>query len=252
MTVTLWHIELSHYNEKVRWALDYKGIPHVRRALGASYLPRALWASGQPRLPILFLDGRAVADSTRIITALEAYRPEPALYPRDADARARALALEDFFDEGLGPAVRTALLGPAFARDPAVAIRVITTGMPPVNATLMRAASPLFRAFYRSRHAITAETVAASRSVIAAALDRIEAELGDRDHLVGEAFSVADLTAASMLAVLVAPPEMQYPPPAPLPPEITAYRDELAGRRALRWARDVYRRYRGRSQELAA
>lgn len=29
----LWQLELSHYNEKVRWALDHKRIPHVRRAL---------------------------------------------------------------------------------------------------------------------------------------------------------------------------------------------------------------------------
>ena len=28
----LWHIEVSHYNEKARWALDHKGIEHERRA----------------------------------------------------------------------------------------------------------------------------------------------------------------------------------------------------------------------------
>jgi glutathione S-transferase len=31
MTAVLWHLEISHYNEKVRWALDYKSIPHVRK-----------------------------------------------------------------------------------------------------------------------------------------------------------------------------------------------------------------------------
>jgi hypothetical protein len=31
-TPVLWHLEISHYNEKVRWALDYKGVAHVRRA----------------------------------------------------------------------------------------------------------------------------------------------------------------------------------------------------------------------------
>jgi len=248
----LWHFPISHFNEKVRWALDYKGIPHVRRALGVTYLPRALWASGQPRLPILFLDGRAVADSTRIIAALEERQPEPALYPADPEARRRALALEDFFDEGLGPAIRTALLGPAFERDPAAAIRVLTTGMPRGNIGVMLAATRVMRAFYQRRHAITAETVAASRGVVDAALDRIEAELGDRDHLVGDRFSVADLTAASMLVALVVPPEMQYPPPPPLPPEITEYRAAIAGRRAIRWVGDTYRRYRGHSMELAA
>ena len=31
-TPVLYHIEVSHYNEKARWALDYKRIPHVRKA----------------------------------------------------------------------------------------------------------------------------------------------------------------------------------------------------------------------------
>jgi hypothetical protein len=40
-TPLLWHIPLSHYSEKVRWALDYKGIAHRRRVLGPDYLIRA-------------------------------------------------------------------------------------------------------------------------------------------------------------------------------------------------------------------
>ena len=29
----LWQLQISHYVEKVRWALDYKRISHVRRTL---------------------------------------------------------------------------------------------------------------------------------------------------------------------------------------------------------------------------
>jgi len=42
----LWHFPISHFNEKARWALDWKRIPHVRRALALSYVPRALWTTG--------------------------------------------------------------------------------------------------------------------------------------------------------------------------------------------------------------
>ncbi len=42
----LWHFPISHFNEKVLWALDLKRIPHVRRALGPSYLFKAWWATG--------------------------------------------------------------------------------------------------------------------------------------------------------------------------------------------------------------
>jgi hypothetical protein len=75
-TLLLWHIPLSHYNEKARWALDYKRIAHHRQVLGADYLIRAWRATGRGTLPILFLDGRAIGDSTHIIAALE---PEPPL-----------------------------------------------------------------------------------------------------------------------------------------------------------------------------
>ncbi len=90
----LWHIRLSHYGEKVRWALDYKGIAHRRRVLGPDYMIRAWRATGQGKLPVLWLDGRAIADSTRIIAALEEHYPEPPLYPSDTATRQRALALD--------------------------------------------------------------------------------------------------------------------------------------------------------------
>jgi hypothetical protein len=60
-TPLLWHIPLSHFNEKVRWTLDYKRIAHRRQVLGADYLIRAWRATGRGTLPILFLDGRRSA-----------------------------------------------------------------------------------------------------------------------------------------------------------------------------------------------
>jgi len=109
---SLWHIPFSHYSEKVRWALDYKRVAHRRRVLGSDYLIKVWRATGQGKLPVLWLDGRAIADSTRIIAALEEHYPEPALYPREAAARQRALALEDDLDETLGPALRAAVVTP--------------------------------------------------------------------------------------------------------------------------------------------
>src|SRR3984893_12447836 len=126
----LWHIPLSHYSEKARWALDYKRIAHHRQVLGPDYLIRAWRATRRGTLPILFLDGRAIGDSTHIIAALEERYPEPPLYPGDAAARQRVLALEDYFDEQLGPALRAAIVTPLFRHDPDVALRVLTRGRP--------------------------------------------------------------------------------------------------------------------------
>ena len=66
----LWHIPLSHYNEKVRWALDYKRIPHRRRSL-LPMGPRSLWFSrGTGTLTALDLNGERIVDSTRAARAL--------------------------------------------------------------------------------------------------------------------------------------------------------------------------------------
>src|SRR3954452_21567856 len=104
----LWHIEVSHYNEKARWALDYKGLPHRRRAPmpGVLHPVVALAKTRKPFLPILDVDGQTIGDSARIIEALERRYPEPPLYPSDPDERRRALELEDFFDEEVAPFVR--------------------------------------------------------------------------------------------------------------------------------------------------
>ena len=62
VAVVLWHIEVSHYNEKARWALDYKGIPYERRVpMPGLHRLSALAATRgrQRRLPVLELDGTA-------------------------------------------------------------------------------------------------------------------------------------------------------------------------------------------------
>jgi glutathione S-transferase len=199
----LWHIPLSHYSEKVRWALDYKGIAHRRRVLGPDYLIRAWRATGQG---VLWLDGRAIADSTRIIAALEEHYPEPPLYPFDTVMRQRALALEDDLDETLGPALRAAIVTPLFRHDPDIALRVLTTGM---GGRAYRTLRPLLRIFpllYRFRHSISDNNLGRDRITVAAALNRIEHELQNRAYLVGETFTVADLTAAALLGALLQPP----------------------------------------------
>jgi glutathione S-transferase len=250
-TPLLWHIPLSHFSEKVRWALDYKGIAHRRRVLGPDYLIRVWRATGQGKLPVLWLDGRAIADSTRIIAALEEHYPEPPLYPGDSATRQRALALEDDLDDTLGPALRAAIVTPLFRHDPDIALRVLTTGMGPKAYRTLRPLLRIFPSFYRFRHSISESNLERDRAVVAAALDRIERAREGRAYLVGEAFTVADLTAAALLGALLQPPEMQYPLKVELPLYLRDYRATLLQHPAAQWAARIYRLHRGSSAEVA-
>ena len=87
-----------------------------------------------------------------------------------------------------------------------------------------------------------------------AAFDEVEAELGPSGYLVGESFTVADLTAASIRAPIVMPPEFPYIKLHP--DERTAqsrrFRDSLKDRPEFKWVEDVYACHRGTSVEVAA
>lgn len=234
---TLWQYSFSHYNEKARWALDHKRVAHRRRSLVPGG-PRALVFAARGTLPALDLDGERILDSTRIIAALERRDSERPLYPQDARDRERALELEEFFDEQLGHELRRVAFYDCDSSDLGA---LVTTAQPRLIAAPFRFAMPIGMAWARRRYRIYPPDVEESRAKVVAAMDRVEAELGGREHLVGDGFSVADLTVASLLFPLAWPEGLQYDPPRP---RRWQFRDALADRPALEWVREVYRRHR--------
>jgi glutathione S-transferase len=246
----LWHLGVSHYSEKVRWALAYKGIEHERRSPPPGvHMLYALWLTrgAQRTFPVLQLEGETIGDSSAIIAALERRFPDPPLYPRDPEARRRALDLEDWFDENLGPQIR--LLGwheviadPERGGMPEIAARPLPPALRRIGP-MRRSAAWFGSQFVRLRYRVADPAAAAeAREAVLAALDRLEAELGDREYLVGDPFSVADLTAAALFYPLVNPPEgPQLPAP---PPAFERFRAPLAERRGYRWVAEMFRRHR--------
>ena len=236
----LWQYSFSNYNEKARWALDFKGIPHRRRSLLPGG-PRAMrFSRGDGTLPVLDLEGTRIVDSTRIIAALEDRKPEPALYPADASERARALALEDFFDEHAGHDMRR--VGFWEQQDEtAYGLAFLTVDQPRAARLMMRPLIPLGWRYVSKRYEFTQEAVERSCEVLVGALDRIESERNGRPHLVGDAFSVADLTAAALLYPMVWPPEYQYELPEAPPSE---FLESVRGHSALDWIAETWRRDR--------
>ena len=212
----------------------------------------ALWKTRQPSLPILIQNGRALADSTRIIEALERQQPDPPLYPADKHLRQKALELEDFLDDELGPGLRAALIGPLLDQNPALAIAALGLGQKPGALRFARAGFPLMRAVYKMRHKITPESIKAGHDKIITALDRIEADLQPSGYLVGDRFSIADLTAAALLFPVAQPAEYPYTLPTSVMEHVRQFSASVSGRPAVQWVRDMYRRHRGKSAEVTA
>jgi len=246
----LWHIPVSHYSEKARWALAHKGIEHQRRApMPGAHIAVALWLTrgAEKTFPVLRLDGRNVGDSTAIIAALERRYPDPPLYPEDAGELRRALELEDWFDERLGPRIRL-LAWHELRADRERMAEISRAMLPPQVRGSDRAAALAGRfgsTYVQLRFRVAGEDAAAdARAGIVEALDRLDAELErvDGGHLAGGAFSVADLTAASLLYPLVRPPQG---PTLPDPPRrLEEFFAPLRERRGARWVAEMFAAHR--------
>ena len=251
----LWQLQISHYVEKVRWALDYKRAPHIRVSLlpGLHAVKAKRLTGDTSTAPVLTIDGRSIGDSTRIIAAIEERWPQPPLYPEDPAQRRRALELEEFFDEELGPHIRRAFYHELLP-SPELVVPLFTQGRPRATRAMLRAGFPMLRVAMRHRFEIGAEAAAESRRKMVVAIDRLEREISPSGYLVGESFTVADLTAAALFYPVARPAEFPYPMVTEddLPASWREFLDSLAQRPGGQWITEIYRRHRGASSELPA
>jgi glutathione S-transferase len=240
----LWHLTFSNFNEKARWALDYKAIAHVRREAPPALHPLWAWRLGGGRtFPLLVLDGEAIGDSTAIIAELERRHPEPPLYPADPAERARALELEDYFDEELGPAVRRVGLDAA-RRDPRIATAALAPNGGLTERALKLVVVPM-GVVVRRYYDVDDASLEHAWERIGAAIDRFQDELQPTGYLVCDRFSVADLTFAALIGAAVQPDGFPYPAREPAPRGVPEVRSLLAERGVLEWIEDTYARHRG-------
>jgi glutathione S-transferase len=246
----LHHLKVSHYNEKVRWALDYKGIPHIRRAaIPGRHRKLAEELTGGKTFPVLVENGYAIGDSSRIIAHLEDRHPSPPLYPKELGERRRAVDLEDFFDEELGPHSRLLLVHHTLP-EAGLFLRVFVPGASGTRLALARAQFPLMRPRIRQMFGIDYDAVSHALHKLHAACERFRRELQPNGYLVGDDFSVADLTVASLVAPIVAPRDFPYPQPQGDHPRVEPLRDVLDEYGLLDWTRDMYTRKRRRSAAI--
>jgi glutathione S-transferase len=235
----------SHFNEKVRWALDYKGLTHRRETyLPGPHFPVIKKLSGGPSTtPLLQHDGGTISGSAAIIDWLERRYPEPALLPSDTALRDKALALQARFDASIGPATRT-LLFEVLLKEPDYLCDTFSASKPWLKRLAFRATFPAAKGFIRKGNGVFPDNIARSRHITQAALDEVAAGVASTGYLVGSRFSIADLCAASLLAPLtnVSHPDMQRI--EPMPDSVQSFLAQWADHAAIAWVHQMYERHR--------
>jgi len=244
-SVELIQFPYSHFNEKVRWALDWKHLPHIRTdVLPGPHFPRIRKLSGQSQVPVVRFGEEIVHGSARIIDELERRQPTPPLYPADPGERARALEIQAWFDEEIGPKLRRALFS-VMLSEPGYLCRMFSsTHSLPVRVGYRLTFPLVSRLMQRDMGLADAGAVSEGYAATERALEFVAKEAGPGGFLVGSHFSVADLAAAALLAPACDPPDSPMSRPRPMPEALADWSRRWADHPGSVWVLARYRNQR--------
>jgi glutathione S-transferase len=230
----------SHYSEKARWALDRSALQYLEEPHVPLLHRLATTRNGGGSVPILLHGPSRFVDSTGIVVHADAVGGGDLLYPRDAALRRQVEGLEEWFDEELGPHTRRWAYA-QLLQEPGLLRPVMSRGVPRLEASLLPVIMPWVLNLIRARLKITPESAHRSIERVRTLFREVDGRLGDgRRFLVGERFTAADLTFASLAAPVLFPDGCcaAYPTldvvPAAMREEALRLRGTDAGQFALR------------------
>ena len=189
---------ISPFCGKVRRILDHKQLAYTTVEYNGLRARKAKGLSEVGKLPVIDYDGERVQDSSDIAAFLDAKHPDPALYPRDPELRARAHFWEDWADESLYWFEIYLRFLYADARSKAVA--ALADGRPGFERAIL---GRVLKGMYRKKSAAQGIGRLPKERVEAKFLghvDALETLLGKQRWLVGDERTIADIAVQAQLA----------------------------------------------------
>lgn len=203
-SVKLITISISHYVEKVKWALAYSGIAYTEESHipGLHALATLWYTRGQHRATPVLIDGSLVVpDSTAILRHLSTKYGQKWLYSAPA-----ALELEERFDRYIGPHTRRFIYQHLFDNDLSIADLFAQGNVPGWELALLRVAAPAIKDAMIRDMAIHPRAAENSRRVFEAEFEFVAGLLQDgRRYLCGDTLTAADITFAALSAPVLLP-----------------------------------------------
>jgi glutathione S-transferase len=198
--LTLYHFWSSTCSRRVRLCLAEKGLEWESRHIDLAvkhdhHSPEYLEINPNGQVPTLDHDGRIVLESNVILEYLDDAFPEVGLRPADPYLRARMRVLMDKFEHVVHRNINLISFNRRF--------RPRIEKFPPEEreAIINKVPNPERRAelLRRMRMGVTEDDEAIAEARLATVLDEMEALLADGPWLVGDDFSLADMSIAPFI-----------------------------------------------------
>jgi glutathione S-transferase len=203
MTARLYVVNGSHPCATVQRALEMKGIDYKIFEWPPTVHVPAQWLLFRERTvpAIKFDDGEKISGSRKIVKRLEELRPDPPLFPADADARAKVEEAERWGDLTLQPLGRT-ILWPAFKRSPKAAASFTPGSKIPTPGPMANLSMPVISRLEVKLNDTGDEVARRDLQALPGYLDKVDAWIAE-GVLGGEPPNAADLQIATSLRLLM-------------------------------------------------
>jgi glutathione S-transferase len=239
--VRLITIPVSHYCEKIRWALIRSQIPFVEDRHMPPFHQFSTKRVGGTSVPVLVTDSQVLTDSADILRYIDEISPvELKLYPIDSQQRQQVEDLVKTFDLMLATAVRQWAYF-HIIHDRSIMQPLFCQGTPWYERLLFPIVFRQIPAKVQQGYNINPASAAIAHQTITDILETVSKLLEDgRNYLVGDRFSAADLALATLAAPIINPigysiklPELSDLP-TPMATGIAEFRSTPAGKFIIR------------------
>ncbi len=240
--LTLYQFPISHYCEKVRWALEHKSLEYKKvNLLPGLHAKKAKKLTSKSSLPIVIHNKNIVHESSEIISYLDQAFPDKPLTPDDQKLKQEALQWEEFADKEIGADVRS-ICYHTLLDHPDIIRPYFTNDGPWYGNLYMMATYPKLSKTMRKLMKLDDSTIININQRLTENIDKAYMHIRDKEYFVGDSFSRADLAMSALLAPLCRTKNygIDWPDqfPEPLKSTISGYGNKLD------WVTHMYNQYR--------
>jgi glutathione S-transferase len=195
--LVFYQIPISHFCEKIHWALDYKGVPYTPISVNPFTRRELEQISTRKQVPVIRHGDQVVCDSSEIVRYLDDTFPHPPLVPQKEPERNECLEIEKIADEEIGPAVRRVAYEAVFEDQKTFSrLMLPKKGLARLLNPVRR---PVIKGMLKWHFGISRKSLTEDKFRLDCLLVDLQTRLDGRSHFVGDSLTIADIAVASLL-----------------------------------------------------